>query len=513
MTELLTTIVGFSFLGAFTSFLVAAIILKFESVRLTLVLGAAGLLGGWFGMMLYMFLMGGVHTSEVWAVIIPVVLTLFFCYVILRVNKISIRFPRKPKWMTDKGIAIILFGFLFLALAYIALPQSVIYTATTVALDDYPSYPTRVDTNPGCVEYDGKGIKLTTMSNSFLSIDIEKAAVRFPIIAEDPEEGQYVNFVCKFDVSAANWEQPYIKIFIFIDNDNSGTFTTGDGVWSSANYKFKLSSSDWRPFLIYGPSGISDPLYEVGMMKFTSGDYWIMPIISTTDSLMNKVWDDSMKTFQNTAEGYISPQDGFSMQLDESNVPHWIETSFNGFAGYNAGGSTTIDGKIFCPAGSAGAHGLVVQAFDYRYESDMYDNNGVPLTTAIKPFTITGSDDIDGDGIPDSEDNCPDTYNPDQTDSDGDGVGDACDDGEDTDGDGIPDSEDNCPTTWNPGQEDSDGDGIGDACENGDGKPDVDATITSWLVVGAFGGLTIAGTAAVVKYGPGIVKPPVPPSA
>ena len=35
----------------------------------------------------------------------------------------------------------------------------------------------------------------------------------------------------------------------------------------------------------------------------------------------------------------------------------------------------------------------------------------------------------------------------------------------DSDGDGIPDSEDNCPTVWNPDQVDSDGDGIGDACE------------------------------------------------
>ena len=35
----------------------------------------------------------------------------------------------------------------------------------------------------------------------------------------------------------------------------------------------------------------------------------------------------------------------------------------------------------------------------------------------------------------------------------------------DTDGDGVGDSQDNCPNVANPGQEDSDGDGIGDACD------------------------------------------------
>ena len=49
-------------------------------------------------------------------------------------------------------------------------------------------------------------------------------------------------------------------------------------------------------------------------------------------------------------------------------------------------------------------------------------------------------DDCDQDGVPSNEDNCPEVYNPEQTDTDGDGKGDACD--EDDDNDGTPDEED-----------------------------------------------------------------------
>jgi len=86
----------------------------------------------------------------------------------------------------------------------------------------------------------------------------------------------------------------------------------------------------------------------------------------------------------------------------------------------------------------------------------------VPFPTATySPFA--DPDDIDGDGIPNDEDNCPEDYNPDQEDMDEDGLGDVCD--PDIDGDGWLNEEDNCPYVYNPGQEDSDGDGIGDACD------------------------------------------------
>lgn len=60
----------------------------------------------------------------------------------------------------------------------------------------------------------------------------------------------------------------------------------------------------------------------------------------------------------------------------------------------------------------------------------------------IRVFEIRPID-SDEDGIPDARDNCPADFNPDQTDTDGDGAGDVCD--ADDDNDGLPDHADRCP--------------------------------------------------------------------
>src|SRR5262249_41929678 len=61
-----------------------------------------------------------------------------------------------------------------------------------------------------------------------------------------------------------------------------------------------------------------------------------------------------------------------------------------------------------------------------------------------------------------------------QDDSDGDGIGDECDD--DIDGDGVFNSVDNCPTVANPDQAET-ADGKGAACANGDvGDPGAHAS-------------------------------------
>ncbi len=103
----------------------------------------------------------------------------------------------------------------------------------------------------------------------------------------------------------------------------------------------------------------------------------------------------------------------------------------------------------------------------------------------VSTYSGIKAGDKDGDGIADTDDNCPSVFNPirpmdgdAQADTDGDGIGDACDkcplqDGEsctppsgsDMDGDGVPNGIDNCPEDPNPDQADADKDGKGAVCD------------------------------------------------
>lgn len=93
--------------------------------------------------------------------------------------------------------------------------------------------------------------------------------------------------------------------------------------------------------------------------------------------------------------------------------------------------------------------------------------------------------DADADGITDADDNCPAVANPDQSDRDADGQGDACSgdadgdgiadaDDPDDDNDGVPD-DDEVRAGTNPAVADSDNDGVLDADEDADGDGVTDA--------------------------------------
>ena len=102
---------------------------------------------------------------------------------------------------------------------------------------------------------------------------------------------------------------------------------------------------------------------------------------------------------------------------------------------------------------------------------DLRDDNMVFASTYGRgvfsgQFDVDPAGDIDGDGVLNGVDICPQVANADQADSDGNGIGDVC---QDTDNDTVLDINDNCPVNSNIDQADSDGNGAGDACEDSDG--------------------------------------------
>ncbi|MDD2907502.1 MAG: thrombospondin type 3 repeat-containing protein [Candidatus Gracilibacteria bacterium] len=124
----------------------------------------------------------------------------------------------------------------------------------------------------------------------------------------------------------------------------------------------------------------------------------------------------------------------------------------------------------------------------YTSEAKYYDDYSISSETQNinldleknPTYNIYTTKDFDKDEIVDELDNCPNTYNRDQKDSDASGIGDAC---SDKDKDSIIGEKDNCPTIYNPKQEDDDKNGVGNACEKDSDNDGVFDTVDNCLNV------------------------------
>jgi len=121
----------------------------------------------------------------------------------------------------------------------------------------------------------------------------------------------------------------------------------------------------------------------------------------------------------------------------------------------------------------------------------LMNSNNYTKNNSYKPI------DSDMDSVPNVTDNCIGIENSDQKDSDGNGVGDAC---EDYDRDGVVNEEDNCPNTPNAWQEDVEQDGVGDVCDQMDNRVTERIPWLPWLGIGVAGVVLLGLFVMTLKY-------------
>ena len=283
-------------------------------------------------------------------------------------------------------------------------------------------------------------------------------------------------------------------------------------------WKLDVDGSNPPTNLTNDPQALeSDPVFspngsKIAFTKYSNqvGDIWLMDADGSNPSnLTNSIFGDASPAF--SPDGSRIAYTSFN----SGNYDVWVMNADGSGTPTNLSNHPALsDGNpVFSPDGSKIAFISNRDGNDEVYamnsttgsgQTNLTQNSGSDRMPAWGFVRLTS--DSDGDGVPDTTDNCPSTPNPNQADTDGDTQGDACDTDDDNDGqsdadeiacgsdplnpaslaadndadhspdcvdpdddnDGVFDTTDNCQFTGNSTQLNTDGDALGNACDPDD---------------------------------------------
>jgi len=355
-------------IGTITGAITALIVEEGKHPIHMLFLTLLGATTGWISGMIWIYLTGGLSLTPI-GLTIPVILTAFTSMITLSILKDKNLLPRtsyniKPI-ATIASIAIIIILAFSATLPYLPIKGQQTQPTTT--------QPTSITTTPQTLHpittSDIPSLQPQTTIANMLDISITKSAVKFPIIAENPQPGQYLNFEITFTVSTSDWIKPKIKIFIVKDNDNDGTISSGDDLWPSDLYKYPLNTDSWRIHVAHHSDGTAQAIY----WDTATGDtLWAYHATLIQPPSFN----ETGQTLTNTPEGFNCPNDMISISQNGL-----LLDGIENYISIPKGTTITIDGKIYAPDNETyvGQHIISVIAADDYYG---------PLATKTLTFTI-----------------------------------------------------------------------------------------------------------------------------